>query len=410
MLTADLLRVRVKGPELFVGFVDPGKARLQERADDVATLFGQAAAETWTRGELTDAMRELEGVDTDHKLVRGLAKVMLDRTELDTVSDLDPQEVRRRVFTLAAARGPLARQAGPADRTVAADIFAAVGAELGHAPDQVAAALYADLKDEQRIVSCRQLTPDKLLHRYNVALFQSVLLKATWMKVRLVAPSPKRIAQLLRFARFHELMYRIEAVAGGAAVLVHLDGPESLLRQSTRYGLQLACFFPAVLLQDGDWTLQAEVLWGRSRKVRKTLSLTHEAGLVSHYRDTGVWKSRTEQWFEERWGEEQDGWRISPGRLQPIDGQQVIVPAYRFEKGGRVGHLDIVGYWRKGYLEERLARTPPDVVLAVSRKLCGDKSGLPAGLRDRVIDFAEIIPTGKVVERLEAVARRPRAP
>ena len=404
MLTGNLLRVRVKGKELVPVFIDAERPALVERAQLLVDVFARATEEAWTRGEVTAALREIEGVDTDHKLTRGLGKVLLDRGELETVSDLDPREIRRAVFARAAERGPLARRPEPTGRPVAADILAEVAQELGIAVEHVGRALYADLKDEQRLVAHRPLSPAALLQRYNVALVQAVLLRATWLEVRLVDPEPKRLAQLLRFARFHELMVRVERVAGGAAVLVHLDGPESLLRQSTRYGLQLATFFPAILLQTGAWSAEAEVLWGR-RKVRKALHLSDRLGLVSHYRDTGTWKSRTEQFFEDRWGTEQDGWFRHPGQVQHLGGQHLLVPAYTFRKGDRTAHLDIVGYWRRSYLVQRLEATPPDVVLAVSKRLCGDKAGLPEDMAERVVPFAEIIPVAKVLALLERVAR-----
>lgn len=405
MLTGDLLRVQVKNGQLRPRFVDPSRSELQERAQQVIALFELALAEGWTRGELTEALRELEGVDPDHKLLRGLGKVMLDRSELETVADLDPVAVRAAVFSTAAAMGPL--RMGPAGpgRAVAADVYAAVAQARGEDPEALRLSLYADLKDAQRVVGCRALSPEALLHRYNVALVQALLLRARYLKVRLVQPRPKRLEQLLRFARFHELMVRVEALPGQVAVLVHLDGPESLLRQSTRYGLQLATFFPAVLLQEGEWSVEAEVLWGQGRKTARSLLIAWDQGLRSHYADTGVWRSRTELWFEERWGGGQDGWTMRPGELQVVEGQDLLVPVWTFEKGGRRAHLDLVGYWRPAYLEKRIARTPPDVILAVSRRLCGDKQGLPEGLRDRVIDFAEVIPLGSVLEKLEAVAR-----
>ncbi len=404
MLTGPLLRVQIRGKGIRPRLVDPDDPALLARAAEVSALFQEALSTGLTRGVLEDRLRELEGVEVDTRFTRGLAKVLLDRSELSTVAPLDPVEVRQRVFAHAAATGPLARRAGPTGRRVAADVFAEVAEQIGASADDIAASLYADLREEQRLVACRLLPPDKLLHRYNVAQVQAILLRAAWMKVRLVTPRPKRVAQLLRFARFHQLMYRVETVAGGAAVLVHLDGPESLLRQSSRYGMQLATFFPAVLLQEGAWTVEAEVLWGK-RKLAKKLLVTHEAGIRSHYRDTGVWRSRTEQWFEERWGEGHDGWSLHPGELQVIEGQHMLVPTWTFRKEGRTAHLDVVGFWRKSYLQQRLERTPADVVLAVSRRLCGDKQGLPGHLRDRVIDFAEVIPVGKVVAILDQVAR-----
>ena len=206
----------------------------------------------------------------------------------------------------------------------------------------------------------------------------------------------------MRALKFHQLMYRFTS---HSPMTLRVDGPQSLLKLSTRYGMQLANFFPTVLLQPGPWRLKAEVLWGRKRKLKKVLSVHSTDGLRSHYRDQGTWTSRTETWFEERFAQYETAWQLSPG--QPIDmgGQQMMVPDYTFEHEGRVGHLEIVGFWRKAYLEKRLKALPDNVILAVSSKLASDKTKLPAKVQAQIIKFAEVIPPKKVVDKLEAVAR-----
>jgi predicted nuclease of restriction endonuclease-like RecB superfamily len=244
----------------------------------------------------------------------------------------------------------------------------------------------------------------ELIERYNVALIQALLIKATGLTVRLAQPPPKHLRALFRYLKFFQLMYRVHA-PNREEVVVTVDGPESLLRQSTRYGMQLATFLPAVLQQPGAWSMEAEVLWGRKRKLRKTLRLDHSQGLRSHYQQRGTWRSNSEEWFETRFAEVAPEWKLGPGRLIDMGQQQVLVPDFTFEKDGRVAHLDIVGYWRKGYLRKRLAETPDNVVLAVSRRLTGDKTALPKTLQRQVVEFAEMIPAGKVRDRLEEVAR-----
>lgn len=54
MLTADLLRVRVKGREVLPTFVDPDNERLLERAELLVDLVAQAVRESWTLGELRE--------------------------------------------------------------------------------------------------------------------------------------------------------------------------------------------------------------------------------------------------------------------------------------------------------------------------------------------------------------------
>ena len=119
--------------------------------------------------------------------------------------------------------------------------------------------------------------------------------------------------------------------------------------------------------------------------------------------------SRTERWFVERFEALDSGWTVQPGHLLELGDQQTLVPDLSFEKDGRTAHLDIVGYWRRGYLDKRIQATPEHVLLAVSKRLLGDKSKaarvVPERLADRVIAFAEVIPAREVLERIERVAR-----
>lgn len=414
MLTGDLLRARVVKTDLKPSFLKLEPRRLA-RAGELLQLFSDAVDRQATKGELLAAARDLEGTDPDHKVTKGLTKVLFDRCTFETVCPVEPADLRRQVFLRAAQTGPLARKPGPTQRRCAEDVLAEIAAEVSDptAPAWTASALgqalYADLKDQQRVTKASLPgSPEALLHRYNVALVQSLLLKGLDLTVRLKAPEAKRVRQLLRWLKFHQLMFHVERLDDD--LLLKVDGPQSLLRQSTRYGMQLATFLPAVLLQPGPWWLEARIAWGRATKTGKRLQLDHTLGLQSHLRDTGTWVSRAERWFLERFDKLDHGWSHRSGDLLELGGQQVLVPDLTFEKGGRTAHLDIVGYWRRGYLERRLENTPSTVILAVSKRLLGDKSGakaLPKALAARVIPFAEVIPAKAVLERLEAVAEPP---
>jgi len=402
MLTGELVRVRVVKKALQPRYIQPDHPRLKERADALVARMQEGLDTTATRGALTASFRELEGHETDHFVTRGMAKLLMDKGEFQTISPIEPIELRRLVFGRAVTRGPLARAAGPTGRLTASDVLEEVAGELKCTPDQIASALYADLKDHQVLMSAKIPTPEALLHRYNVALVQALLLKASWIEVEFTETNPKYVRQLMRALKFHQLMYRFTSQE---PVRLRVDGPQSLLKLSTRYGMQLANFFPTILLQPGPWTLTAEVLWGRKRKLKKVLTVDSDQGLRSHYRDQGTWTSRTETWFEERFGQLETPWRMGPGEPIDLGGQAMMVPDFTFERDGRVGHLEIIGFWRKGYLETRLKALPDNVILAVSSRLAGDKTKLPAKVQDQVIQFAEVIPPKKVIDKLEAVAR-----
>jgi predicted nuclease of restriction endonuclease-like RecB superfamily len=187
-----------------------------------------------------------------------------------------------------------------------------------------------------------------------------------------------------------------------------VDGPQSLLASSTRYGLQLATFFPAILLVEAEWRLEAEIRWGK-RGLRKDLVLDSSLELRTHYRDTGAWQSRTEQFLLERWETaDTDGWELMPGELLDLGGQRIVVPDLKLEKEGRVAWLDIVGYWRARWLKDHLDGTPDHVIVAASRRLVGDrKGGVPKRLEHRCVPFAEVIPVKDLLACAERVAVRP---
>lgn len=414
MLTSDLLRVRVVKAEVKPQFVKTSAPRHLERAERMLTAFQEAVAAKHSRADLVAKIREIEGLSTDHKLIKGLAKVLLDKCEFAALTlpgedAPEPAEIRHRLFRLAVTDGPVARRPGPTSLPTATSLTEKLAVELGCTPAQLSAAMYADLKEEQILISAK-LPEDatSLLLRYNVALVQSVLLRASRLSLVLHSPTSRRLRQIFRYLKFYQLMYRI--TRKDKAILLVIDGPESLLRQSTRYGLQLATFFPALLLQTCRWEVEAEIMWGNKRKLRKALKITSKAGLKSHYMDRGAYKPRAGEWFETRFTELASSWKLSEGEVLDLGEQDILVPDYTFRRGGRVAHLDILGFWRGGYLTERLARTPSNVILAVSRKLAGEINKLSKALQLQVVTYAEIIPAKEVLSRLEMVAEPKESP
>ncbi len=411
MLTRDLLRVRIEGRVVVPHTLALDDERQLARAAAVLEVFDVAERERWTRGALDAALDDLRGVDAGQDILRGMAKVLTDRCTFEADAPLDPVEFRQQVFREAAKQGPLSLRPGPMGLPTAESVLVSVAAALPlhprtqqpWTPAELQDVLYGDLPTEQRLVSRDgPQSPDALVARYNVALVQALLLRAAHLDITLDRPDPLRVRQLLRHLKFHQLMFRLHR--DGDSYQLRVDGPQSLLQQSSRYGLQLAVFFPALLLLPGPWRLTADILWGNKRVLHKTLTIRSEDGYRSHYRDQGAWHSNAEKWFSERFAQLETGWSVSPGEPLDLGGQQVLVPDLTFRKDGRIAHLDIVGFWRKTYLERRISETPKHVVLAVSKRLMGDKLALPASLGAQIVPFAEIIPAKTVLQKLDLVA------
>lgn len=402
MITGSLLRARATRDEVAPSLVDTESPRYREAAEALVEEARAAVEQHLTRRELLARIEErIVGNRVDHKLLRGLARVLEDRCTFDTESPLPPAELRRRLFAL----GPVRRRPDIAGAPTAAEHVAALASDLGCTAETVERGLFADLKENQILLACDVPSAEWLLHRYNLALCQGLLLHAARVAITLQAPDPKHLRALFRQVKFHRLMYAIRPLGDGCEIV--LDGPASLFRFSTRYGLALANLLPALPHQPGPWRLEAEIHW---RRRHRPMVLDHALGLRSHTEAMGTWTSREEAWFEERFLALDSGWTLARGGpLVNLGGEAVLVPDFSFEKDGRTALLEIVGVWRRGYLERRQellrAHARPDLILAVSRSLLGDKGAAAADLGAEVLPFSQAIPARKVLEIVERVAR-----
>jgi predicted nuclease of restriction endonuclease-like RecB superfamily len=408
MLTAELLRVRVNGKALAPSFLDPEDGRHVLRAEEVLDTFTAAAAARAPRRALDEALAAVEGTAADARLVRGLAKVCADACTFVVDAPVPPPDLRAAAFAAAAARGPLALHADdPAGRPTAAAVLADAAAALGWAesdPAALARALYADRKDALVLAAAALPdTPRALVHRYNLVLAQSVLLRALSLRLTVQGTGPKELRALFRALRFHQLLFRGTDDAG--TLTLEIDGPASLLAASTRYGLQLATFFGVLPLLGGAWAVDAELAWG-ARNLRKQLRLAHTDGLQSHHRLQGTWVSSAESLLLERLAATgAGGWSVEPGAPLLTGAQGVLLPDLRFSREGRVAHVEILGHWRRADLRARAAAAPPNYLFAVSKRLLADKAGaLPAAVAARTLVFAEVVPAAGLLALVEAHA------
>ncbi len=403
MLTGPLLRARGTRERVTPGFLDPEDPRRLALADRLVALAHEAEARGDTRGAFQGAVEEELVADRiDHKVVRGLRRVLEDASSFASESPLPPPEIRARLF----AGGPAPRASVPGGPPCAMDRIAALAAELGCSPDALARALFADLKNNQVLAACPVPSGRWLLDRYNVALVQGLLLDALEVEIRLDHPRPERARQLFRAVRFHRLMHRLEPVPGPpGSVRILLDGPASLFRLSTRYGMALARFFPALPLLDTPWALTARLAW---RRLRRTMTVSSADGLRSHLPDVGAWVAREEEEFEERFRALDSGWTLERGApVLDLGGQALWAPDWSVRRGDRVALVEIVGVWRRAWLAARLDLLQRygagNAVLVVSRALLGDRGEAP-DLPGAVVAFRHVVPVREVLAAVERVA------
>jgi predicted nuclease of restriction endonuclease-like RecB superfamily len=416
MLTSDLVRARTQQGKILPRYLKHGDFAARERAEELITAFKEHVGKT--KGELEETISAAIGDGTDFILWRGLSKLLFDRTEFTIESPIPCEDLRRTIFEESAKLHPVVRDDSDSLQlhtddgrrpTKRSEVLQKVAASLNITTEALERAMYADLEDAQLVSKFDTLTPDELVARYNLALVQAILFRAVQMRVEFFPEKTSRLRQIFRFIKFYRLMYQVRPIAGGGYLLI-LDGPVSVFRMSQKYGIQLAAFFPGLLLCP-RFTMQAEVLWGKEDKPL-LIEVSDETGLRSHYRDDGHYVFDEGKWLEERWAQLKIPWELS--REAPpinLDGKSVMVPDYTIRaKDGREAYLEIIGYWRKGYLESRFelikASGPTNLILAISDRFRVSEEEL-AQLPARAFLYKGTIIAKDLLELVEKCAIQP---
>ncbi|NJO80762.1 MAG: DUF790 family protein [Cyanobacteria bacterium RM1_2_2] len=379
MLPTDLLIHRQNGEA-----IDPKRLPLNARNLEIAktliAIFQQAQG--GTQGELDRQLQELEGDSTDYRIKRGLAHLLRADafSKFEIVSPLDPQELRQRVFALSAQAAPLPQTATQTLVTLAERLSGELEREI--LPDQIRAGLYADLNENRILTQFDAPTPEALLHRYNLSQVQGIFYKASQIRIHAHRNDPGEYKLLFRYLKLFGLMTYIEGDADHGFTII-IDGPTSLFKPSTRYGLDIAKLIPA-LLHVTKWSLAAELHWRdqhTKEEKQKRFTLESTCDLVSHYPPGKPYDSFLEMAFAERWDAFDSNWRLEREvDLIPIPGS-VMIPDFRLvHPDGRSFLLEIVGYWRPEYLRKKFAQVRQsgreDLILAISERLNLEKAGV----------------------------------
>ncbi len=391
MLGGNLVRVRSAKGRIIPLYLDRLSREWLEVAETLLLIFRSATG--GTRGEIQAEIEEVIGGEAATLVHRGLAKILEDRAEFEVVAEVSPEILREKVFRGAAEQRRAAKAAGQRVPFQRDAVLEAVAEELGIAPQAVAGSLFADLKDENRLLAFDDLTAQRLLDRYNVALAQAVLLRSALVTAEVRREKPARYRQLFRHLKFHRLLYRVEGSMRHGYTL-HIDGPLSLFSATNKYGLQMALFLPALLLCE-DFRLDAELRWGPRREPR-TFHLESSAGLVSHYADTGTYTPPEVTAFVDRFRQVAPSWEVTEAtEVVELGREGAWVPDYRFvhRATGLDVLVEVLGFWKRSSLDRLLkllpAHGPPRYLLAISDRLKVDEGTLES-LIGPVLRFKEI--------------------
>lgn len=336
MLNLDLLRTTYRNGKFFCRFADAGKEENLALAASLSAVFKEGKEKC--RSEIAALTRNITAAAPDPKLAAGLEKIITDTALFDAPDpSVDYAAMRRELFARSGAA-----------IACPGDFSEEHYRSLYPHPQQD---IYGDLPDFEVLRSFREMPPEALIHRYNIALVQTLLLYASKLTLTVTAPEHSELRKLVRFMKFFRLLALIRS-CGENTLELELSGPGALLENARKYGLLLGSFFPAVPLLK-EYKLRAEVEI-RSRK--GIFETDQSAGLVSHYSNISAYVPEEIRLFHKLFREKESSWRIV-GETPFINmGRKgICFPDLSFRnEEGLICHLELFHRWHKGEFPGRM--------------------------------------------------------
>ncbi len=319
---------------------------------------------------------------------RRLVEHVLDRLSRGPqVSQLPPREARQVLFTLAA------RQTRPR-----ALVLSEAAAALHVDPIALDAALFADLESERRVGELSpELTPTTLARHANLLLVESLLARAR--ELRIVAPEQSR--DLVRHARGSGLLCLVERVAADRVEL-RVSGPFSLFRQTRVYGQALTALVRRTLAAPDFEIAAACQLSTRG----DAIDLVVGAGApLARAPEPAPFESSGAHAFARDFQRLARDWELVRDPEPVPAGCQLVFADFELRRRGRDEApwlVEIVGFWTRAYLVEKLARLRAAgldrILVCVDTKRGCDTNDLPED--PQLLSFRRALNARLVLARL----------
>lgn len=345
MLTKDLVRFQIRKQKIYPQFIDPSDDVLLGTAASLLDVIECALGEF--RGSIDETLKEIiQSSPAEALISRGLEKLIQDRCVYETPEDEERPQFRAEVFSQI---GDLLKNDMP-DEEMAFE--ARVQQMFGKDREQLAHQLYSDLPEFHPLIKFKSINAKDLLHRYNCAQIQWLLLHANALEITIEDVSPGHMRQLFKYLRFNRLLANLKR--DGKTYHLKVEGPLNIFYQTKKYGLNLANFFPALLHQE-KWSLTCEIRINEKRKGQ--LTLDQDCGLTAPPERFHGYIPKEYQVFEKSFKKKEPNWKIdaTPNFLN-LGGELICFPDFSLshKKNKQKAAIEFFHAWHASHLTTRL--------------------------------------------------------
>lgn len=343
MLTSDLAINFRRGQKVFPYLIRTDSEDFLHDAENLIGIFDESSGKT--RGEIESEIDEYVGTGTDYRILRGLIKLLFDRTEFETHAPAEPFEIRQKVFLEARKFQPVL----PASE-IKQEVLQSAADEFNSNKETIFANLYADLPAQQRLTNYETIAPRDLLERYNLAQAQAILYKCVEMKIRVAPSDAANYRAIFGWIKHFGL---IHSVTGNSkeGYEITLTGAASLFHRSQKYGIQMSVFLPALLLCK-NWEMRAEI---NDKKGTAFYELTSEqTDLTSCYFDEPEYKNPDIEKLKKNFEKLDNGWKIKQNSKVIDLGKTAFIPdLVLVSPEKKEVYLEVLGFWTPKSLQKR---------------------------------------------------------
>jgi uncharacterized protein len=345
MLTSDLAINWRRGDKIYPRLIRTDDAGYLRDAATLIKIFEEFQGKV--HGELERELEEYVGTGTDYRILRGFIKLLTDRCEFETSAPADPVEIRQKIFLEARKFQPVSPSSEQRNK-----VLETIAEEFQTDSKTLLSSIYADLSNQQKLVSFDSIKPQELLERYNLAQAQALLYKCLEMKIRVAPSGTENYRAIFGWIKHFGLIHSIQGNAANGYEIT-LTGAASLFHRSQKYGIQMAVFLPALLLCE-NWRMRAEIAQKEGGNVFYELS-SEQKELKSSYLDEPEYKNADIEKLKTDWEKANVNWQLQENR-EVIDlGKTAFIPDFvLISPDNEKVYLDVLGFWTPKALKKRL--------------------------------------------------------
>ncbi len=364
MLTKNLLKNTIRQGKVFPKYINPGQDEAQSLAQQMLSVFASSVGESVKELETT-----LKNFNSN-PISEGFKKLLMDSCEFSDEGFATVEEKRWQLLQRS-------KQIRATYQFARKEQFFELLAE-GQDIKKLQECIYSDLPHNRRLTTFKSMDPEQLIHRYNAAQIQGLLLFAKKVTCKVYQLSLVEKRRLMQKIKFHGLLVDTNAFIGDTEPLTfELSGPLSIYEGASTYGGRLANFFPH-LLHFNKWDMVAAI---KLNQKILNLELNHKKKIRSHYKALTGYIPEEFSSFMENFNSKMDGkngsWKVSLcNDFIHLGGNDYSFPDFVFEGSqGRKRYLELFHRWHSSAIKRRLrsvANQSSTLILGVCRSILKD--------------------------------------